>query len=471
MTDDLTWMPAHEIRKRIGEKRLSPITVVDHFLDRIARLEPSLHAFDVVDAAGARKQAALAQKAIDDGAGIGPLHGIPIGIMDAIKIKGYRSRAWRIESVAYDSICVERLRKAGAIILGSTATYNWEPLDRPRNPWDISKDPGNSSRGSAVAVAAGMVPVAIGMDGLGSTRLPASWCGLVGVNTSRGLIAHVDYENPSQTLTLNLGPMARNAKDCALVLQAIAGRDGRDFISEQASTPDYLAHIDDGLHGLRIAWTDDFGWTKPQWVDESAELVQFAKRAAFGLTDKGAVVSETDARWEDGRSAMFMLGKVAGAMGYVPPVDLEELSARMRKVDEAWGWPVSKEAATFAGFPEATAEQYRVAAELRASIADTFYRVLQDHDVIMSLTTPMQPRSLAEWGLSGRQYLMSSYTAHTGAINLIGFAAVSVPCGLLHGFPVGLQVIGRPGSEDMLLRVAEAVQQAYPILEHPPAAG
>ncbi|MEV5848408.1 amidase [Streptomyces sp. NPDC051985] len=470
MTGDLTWLPAWRIRELIGAGEISPVDVTEHFLARIAEVDPRLHAFDTVDADGAREQAAAAERAIRDGVELGPLHGVPVAVMDGINVKGYRNKLWETDSSQYDSLCVERVRAAGAIVVGTTATYYWEPLDRPRNPWDPTKDCGNSSRGSAVAVAAGMVPLALGMDGAGSTRLPAAWSGVVGVHPSRGLVPHTDYEHPTMVLTQTVGPMARDTRDCALALRVLAGPDGRDFVSVQQDPPDYLAHLDDGVDGLRVAWTDDYGWSRSQWVEETPALTDFARRAAFGLAGLGAEVAETKEVWEDPRPAMFMLGSVFSAMGYVPPASPEELAARAAKVDEAWGWHSDAPPLDLPEQAPTTSEDYRTASESRGRNWARFRKLFDSHDVLLSTTTPMLPRPLAEWGLAGRDYTMTTYSAHTAMFNLLGLPAVSVPCGFLDGLPVGLQIAALPGREDTILRVAQAVQRICPIAERPASA-
>ncbi|MFD0440281.1 amidase [Streptomyces chartreusis] len=471
MNSELTWMPAWRIRDGIRKGEFSPVEVVDHFLGRIAELEPRLHAFDVVDVEGAREQAVAAEKAIRDGAELGPLHGVPIAVMDGMMVRGFRNKLWNVEAARYDDLGVERLREAGAIIVGTTATYYWQPSERPRNPWDVTKDPGNSSRGSGVAVAAGMVPVAIGMDGAGSTRLPAAWCGVVGIHPSRGLVPFTDYDNPGVVLTTSTGPMARNARDCAMVLQVMAGPDGRDFLSMQQEVPDYLAAIDKGVEGLRVAWTDDFGWSRTQWVDETPALVEVARAAAFGLSAAGAEVGDTAEVWEDARPAMFALGAVFAAMGYVPPIDPAELAQRAARVDEYWGWESEPTPEVPVGGAGGTSEDYRSASLSRERNWASLRRILEDHDVILSITTPMAPRTLPEWGLSGRNFTMSSYSAHTAMFNLLGFPAASVPCGFVDGLPVGLQIVALPGREDVVFRVAQAIQAAHPIEKRPAAAG
>lgn len=469
-TNRLTWTPAWRIREMIAQREVSPTEVTEHFLDRIAKLEPTLHAFDTLDAEGARAQAAAATRDIEEGRPLGALHGLPVAIMDVHSVKGFRNGLMENPCARYDEIAAERLRKAGAIIFGTTATYNWPTEAGPRNPWDLERDPGNSSRGSAVAVAAGMVPFAIGQDAAGSTRLPAAWSGCIGLSTTRGLVPHVDYESKSLKITANAGPMACNARDCALMLQVIAGRDGRDFLSVQADVPDYFAHLDAGIDGMRIAWTDDFGWSKVYWLPESAEIVAFAKQAAFGLVEIGAAVEQIADAWEPAWPTMEELivsNPVTGTSnsGFQP-------EAGQRRFEEVWGRPQTHALEPLkVGWADETdpAERYRLASESRARMAEALENVLARYEVLVSVTTPMEPRPFREWGYFGRGFTLTSYAAHTAMLNLLGYPAISVPCGLLNGLPVAMQIIARQGREDLLLRVAAAVEKMYP-LPHPPHA-
>ncbi|WP_337180595.1 amidase [Sphingopyxis granuli] len=461
-------MPGWRIAELLAAQAISAVEVIERTLERIDEMDPRLHAFEHIDRDHARAQARVADAQIAAGGPLGPLHGVPVAVIAAGRVEGMPDPLWDIARVEEDSILVERLRQSGAIIVGTTASYFFEPDKRPLNPWDTSRDPGNSSRGSAVAVASGMVPIAIGMDGMGSTRLPAAWSGVIGLHTTRGLIPHVDYNAPSLLLTASYGPITRNVRDCALTLQALAGPDGRDFVSVPTAPPDYLDRIDDGVAGLRIAWTNDFGWAEAQAAPETPDIIAVARNAAAALADDGATVDETHQQWWDPRPSMFSLGGVLAGMGYIPPVTPMKLYELEVRLDEALGLTAAPPPPTFDP-PPTTADQYRVAAEDRAKLWAICEDIFASHDVLLSPTTPMQPRTLEEWGLQGRHHLVGSYTAHTVLFNFLGLPAISVPCGMLDGLPVGLQIAGPPGSEDALLRVAHAVHKRYP-LGTPPAA-
>lgn len=265
-----------------------------------------------------------------------------------------------------------------------------------------------------------------------------------------GLVPFADYEHPGLLLSQSVGPIARDARDCALVLQAVAGPDGRDVISAQQDPPDYLARLDEGVAGLRIAWTDDFGWSRHHWVEETPALTEFARSATFGLADVGAEVSETDEAWDDLRPVMFQLGAVFPGMGYSPPISADELATRAKAIDEAWGRQPDEPPTVPPDPAPVTSETYRTAAETRARNWTRFRRLFATHDVLISTTTPMQPRPLTEWGLGGRSFTMTSYSAHTGMFNVLGFPVVSVPCGFVNDLPVGIQIAGLPGREDTI---------------------
>ncbi|MDQ6526908.1 amidase [Nocardioides sp. LHD-245] len=466
---DLTWLPAWRLAELIAGGQVTSVEVVEHFLARIEAIDPMLCSFAEVDADGALAQARAADATVGEGGTtIGPFHGVPIAVMDAIKAAGMRSEKWEVDRIPRDGIPVERMRAAGAVILGTTVTYLFGPDNRPRNPWNLALDPGNSSRGSASALAAGLIPLTLGMDGAGSTRLPAAWCGVLGLHPSRGLIPHVDYDAPSLLLTMTIGPMARDARDLALATQVLAGPDGRDFVCSQQPVPDYQAAVGRGVEGMRLAWTDDFGWSRIHAVDETERVIRHGRDAAQVFAALGAEVSTTAERWEDPVPAMGVLGRVFAPMGYVPPTSMRGHAERQAELDRALGLPEQSRAwASFVDDGEPTAAEYEAASESRQRNWAATVRVLEDHDLLLSVTAPMLPRTFAEWGLAGRDFTMTTYSAHTALFNLIGFPALSVPCGFVDGLPIGMQIVGRPGGEDAIFRAAAAFLAARPINEIP----
>lgn len=235
MTEELTWAPAWHIRELVGAREVSAVEVADHFLDRIEQCESVLQAFSNVDPDRVRLQAKAAEAAVLAGKDLGPLHGVPMAVKSHIDIEGLPRPGFVFwHGVAqHDDLTVERLRAAGAVIVGHTVMpvmnnvgeYDWDAL--ARNPWDPVRVPGASSSGSAAAVAAGLLPVALGSDGGGSSRLPAAYSGIVGVHPTGGLVPWVDHRPWAVRIGTTIGPMARDVRDAATVLSVIAGPDGQ----------------------------------------------------------------------------------------------------------------------------------------------------------------------------------------------------------------------------------------------------
>ena len=241
--DELEWLPAWRIAELVVTRQLSPVEVTEHMLGRAEEVEARLRCFQELDAPGALAQAAMAERAVLGGDPLGPLHGVPVGIKANVPIAGFGlyplfGEAKAPVRVSRDAPVVSRLRDAGAVVLGSTVVPGMglgalrgpsgatttDLSHHPRNPWDPDRVPGSSSAGSAIAVAAGVVPVAIGTDGGGSTRLPAAWCGVVGLHPTMGRVPGLG--RAASGWGTSVGPITRDARDAALVLQAIAGPHG-----------------------------------------------------------------------------------------------------------------------------------------------------------------------------------------------------------------------------------------------------
>ncbi len=463
MAEDLTWEPAWRLRERIGAKEVSPSEVTEHFLGRIEELDPTLHAFRVLDADGARQQAAQADKAVLAGEELGPLHGIPLSVKEHVAVAGFPllGSGYPERVSTRDALGVQRLREAGAIVFGTntmmytnglkvdgdgkmTMSFDWE--HEARNPWDPTRVPGWSSSGGAAATAAGLVPLSIGTDGGGSTRLPAAYSGVVGLHPTTNLIPWVDYDTPQVSpMMMSMGPMGRNVRDVATMLQAMAGPDGRDFTCQQADPPDYLANLDQGVEGMRFAWTDDFGFTDMYAMEESPRVIAAVREAARGLSTLGASVEATSETWEDFFPGFVTSGYLYPTGGPKPP----------RPSPDAWAH----------------------ALDSRKRNYDAFRTVLADHDLMLSATTQLLPRTVEEWAdawtTGGAKFTPHGtfapvYTSHTHMFNWLGFPAASIPCGFVDGLPIGLQLIGLPGRETTIFRVASAFQAAFPRNERPP---
>ena len=265
MTTDLALLPLHTLAAGLKSRSISPVDLVATCLERIARLDPKLHAFVEVYETEARLAAEAADKAIRSGHAVGPLHGIPIALKDLVELEGRvatgGSAVWRDRRCTRTATLAQKLISAGMIVIGKTHTVEFafggwgtnQHLGTPWNPWDAKTHhtPGGSSNGSAVAVAARLVPCALGTDTGGSVRLPAAWCGITGLKTTIGRISTYGVLPLSPTLDTP-GPMTRTVEDAALLLQVMQGADPRDPRTLSLRDADPLPTLRRGVKGLRL---------------------------------------------------------------------------------------------------------------------------------------------------------------------------------------------------------------------------
>src|ERR671930_835118 len=309
MTDErLCWLPATELAALIRSTTVSPVEIVDAVLARIEKINPKLNAFGTVTAEAARREAKAAERAVmRKGAKLGPLHGVPFSVKDLVVTKGVRTTfgtpLYRDNVPTEDAPMVERLKRAGAILLGktNTPTFGWigathNLLFGPtRNPWDLERTPGGSSGGASAAAAAGLGPLHIGTDGGGSIRIPASFAGIFGLKPSYGRIPAYP---PSGAWSLShIGPMTRTVADAALMLKVCAGPDERDPYSLPAERVDYLKALKGSLKGLRVAYSEDLGFADA--VDPEVRAVSAKAAAAF--RELGCRVETINPRWPSPR--------------------------------------------------------------------------------------------------------------------------------------------------------------------------
>lgn len=458
--DDMTWSPAWKLREMMAARRVSASEVTEHFLARIAALDPKLNAFRTLDAAGARQQAKAADAALARGDAPGALHGIPIAIKEGVTVKGLADRGSAGRPAEFDDIMVERLRSAGAVIVGSTVmpgmggwaeqktAYGVEAPSlarHPRNPWRTDRVPGSSSAGSGAVAAAALTPIAIGGDGGGSTRLPAALCGVVGVHTALGRIPSVDYQNGHFQLTNSHGPMCRDIRDAATVMQVVSGPDGRDFISIQDQM-DFLGDLDRGVSGMKFAWTENYGFGASMGLWKSQPVVDAIRAAAERFTGLGAQVAPTPEVWPDFYPAYITTGRF-----YV------------------------------AGTPSRTGNQQIAAPnvvdalEVRRRVYATFMRVFEKNDLLLSptlnFTAPTVEAWDQAWSGDASKYphgmFAPVYTSTTHIYNWMGWPAVSIPVGFVDGLPVGLQISAPPWREALIYRAAAAMLKAHPVADRP----
>lgn len=462
--EELTWMPAWRIREMIGKREIAPSEVVDHFLARIEEYDPQLKAFAHVDQNDARARAQQADRAVLNGDEVGPLHGIPVSVKGHIFVAGWptfdMSTLRNIPAAPRDDVQVERLREAGAIVVGANTLmgsgsrvelaptdparmYNWDV--EARNPWDLSRVPGWSSSGTAAAVCARLVPIGLGSDGGGSTRLPSAYSGVFGIVATPGRIPWVHPGSPAITLTASTGPMCRDVIDGAIATQAMAGHDGRDMFSLPDEPDDYLSGIHGDIDGMRLAWSDDLGYASMYAMEESPRVIAAIREAAFRFGELGAQVEPTSEKWDDFHDGFMLINRAFGSGG------------------RGAGTPPSP-------------EEYWASMEMRKRNVDRFDRLFAEYDVLLTPTSQLLPRTVEDWNdcwtVDGDRFPHGSfagvYTSHVMLFNWLAMPAFSVPCGFVDGLPVGLQIVGKPGREAKMFRLAQAFQQALGRDEKPP---
>jgi len=447
---------------------------VDASLDRIARTQPVLSAFQHVVPERAR---AIADRLDATGAPTGPLHGVPIAIKDNMVARGLVTSAGSKildgYQSPYDATVVERLERAGAVIVGTTRCDEFamgSSMDNcafgpTHNPWDLSRTPGGSSGGSAAAVAAGLVPVALGSDTGGSIRQPAALCGIVGVKPTYGRVSRYGLIAFASSLD-QIGPMARTTREAAQVLTVISGHDPLDSTSSPQEAPDFTAALTGNIRGLRI------GVPRHLITSDVDPEVRAAFDAALAVAESlGATITDIELPHAGQGIPVYYLIATAEASANLARYDgvryglrakantLSDMYDRSRH--DGFGPEVKRRImlGTYvlsAGYYDA---YYLKAQQVRTLIARDYARAFEEVDVIALPTSPGAAFPLGERADNPLQmYLADVFTV--GA-NLAGLPGVSVPCGFTRQeLPVGLQVIARPWDEATMLRVADAYESA-----------
>ncbi|HZT98358.1 MAG TPA: amidase [Ktedonobacteraceae bacterium] len=463
-TPEIAFLSAVEARKAFQAKNLSPVELTQAVLERIDQHNQRYNAYCLVDAESAMAQARASEERWMRGEPFGKVDGIPIAIKDLILTRGWPTlrgsfainpnQDWRD-----DDPSVERFRRSGAVLLGKTTTceLGWKGVtDSPltgitRNPWNESLTSGGSSGGSAVAVVLGMTTLALGTDGGGSTRIPASFCGCVGLKPTFGRVP-VWPTNPFGTLR-HTGPMARTVEDIALMMDVIARPDARDWYALPDDSMNYSQALTGGVKGLRIAYIPQFGS-----VQVDPEVAVAVRGAAKAFENLGAHVEEMDAPFEDPLDLMATLWYTGAAQvvsGYGP-----EARAKMDP-----------------GLLETAADgsSYSLMRYLEVIMQRTNLgiRLSQFHEHFDLLLTPTLPIPAFEAGYEvprgwpGRRWL--TWTPFTYPFNLTQQPAISVPCGMTtSGLPIGLQLVGAKYKDALVLRAAQAYESAAPLHRRPP---
>jgi aspartyl-tRNA(Asn)/glutamyl-tRNA(Gln) amidotransferase subunit A len=470
---DLHWASIGDLARLVAGKSVSPVEVVEAHLKRIDALDPKLRAFLHVMRDGALAAAKAAEAAVAAGSPLGPLHGVPIGLKDLYSTKDAPttggSKILAGVTPAENATVVARLRAAGAIVLGKLNLHEFaygpeglnEHYGTTRNPWDAKthRIAGGSSSGSGAAVAVGLCAGALGSDTGGSIRIPAALCGITGVKPTYGRVSRAGVLPLAWSLD-HVGPMARSAADCALLLQVMAGGDPRDPSASERPVPDYAAALTGDIRELKVgvlraAFLDAAGLVLQQAVEQALKVLQ-------GL---GAWVDEVALRLAD---------QVVGTSWAV--IATEALAFHERWLRERPGDYQADVRARLRAGAFVTGVQYVQAQRARTLIRDEVSAALGRFDVLVAPGVPIVATAMGQTEVTiGKETtdVRSALTRFTRHFNLSGHPVCSVPCGFsAAGLPIGLQIIGRAFDEATVLRVADAYQRATDWhTRRPPLAG
>jgi aspartyl-tRNA(Asn)/glutamyl-tRNA(Gln) amidotransferase subunit A len=467
-SDEFAFMTAVDMAAAVRSKEVSPVEVTRAILERIDRLNPRLNAYLTVCHDEALAEAASAEQAVARGDDLGPLHGVPVSIKDLTRTRDIRTTGGSLVYKDFlpdeDAVTVERLRRAGAIVVGKTNTPEFGLIgttenrlgDPCRNPWDTDRTTGGSSGGAGAAIAAGLGPIALGSDGGGSVRIPSGFCGLFGIKPTIGRVPHHGGIVPGwPTLALS-GPMARTVEDGALMLDVIAGPDACDPFSLPAPGMSFRESLDGGVSSLRVAWTPDLGFAAVE-----PEVRRITADAAHRFADLGCDVEEAAPELDD--EAVMNI--------FVPIAFADEAAGIGQIYDEQTDLLCDYTRLTVEMGRRITGVQYVEAMgkrfELWARVRDFFHAY--DLLLLPTLACPAFPHYQWPTVIDGREVRPFAWMPFTMPFNLTGQPAASVPCGWTdEGLPVGLQIVGRPFDEVTVLRAAAAFEAVWPWQDRKP---
>lgn len=460
--ESLATLTAAQMLALYRSGQASPVEMAQATLARIEVLNPLLNAYCLVDAdaalASARDSEARWQRHRHEGTPVGALDGVPVSIKDIILTRGWptlrgsrgidAAQRWDV-----DAPVTARLREAGAVLLGKTTTPEYgckaetnSPLHGiTRNPWNTSRTPGGSSGGAAAAVAAGLGPLAVGTDGAGSVRIPAAFCGNVGMKPSFGRVPAYPL-SPFGTVA-HLGPHAMGVTDCALMLNVMKQPDARDWHALPFDSTDYLIGLHDGIRGLRISYSPTLGYAQ---VDP--EVADAVARAVGVLQALGAVVEECDPGFDDPIEISTGLWFAVA----------HQMVAAMSDAQRAVADPdLLAQAGQGAGIDATRLHRLQLK---RGELGSLMRQFMQRFDLLVTPTVavaafearpagqvPMTPQSMLGW------------TPFSYPFNLTQQPAITVPCGLTKdGLPIGLQFVGPMFGDALVLRAARAYESVHP---------
>jgi amidase len=465
---DLCFWSASQMAQAVKKKQLSPVEIVDAVLSRIERINSKVNAYCTVVPEMAQKAAQQAEAEVMRGERVGPLHGVPVSVKDLTPTAGVRT-TWGSKIFEHfipeeDALVVQRLKGAGAIVMGKTNTpefgagantYN-SIFGATQNPWKPGYTCGGSSGGAAVALACGLGPLATGSDLGGSLRIPASFCGVVGFRTSAGLVPIYPSYTGWDTLAVE-GPMARTVADTALMLSVIAGRDDRSPISFPVDRKKFLAAVRrPEIRGLRVAWSPDL---KISPVDPQVRLV--AEDGARRFAELGCTVEQAEPDF----TGIQQIIHVTRALRMVT-LHAEKLEKWRDQMNPNLVWNIEQ------GFP-LTSRQIGEATRERTALYHRVRAFFEKYDLLLTPTVAVPPfpqEMIYPREIHGRAVKnYQEWLYLTYAITITGLPVISVPCGFTaEGLPVGLQIVGRRLAEVSVLKAASAFEEIAPWKDRKP---
>jgi len=461
---DLTQAPAHELLALYRSGQASPVEVTQAVLSRIERVNLQINAFCLVDEdaamASARASEARWHAHRHQGAVVGALDGVPASIKDLILTRGWPTlrgsrtvdpdQAWDVDAPA-----TARLREAGAVLLGKTTTpefgckgeTNSPATGITRNPWNLNHTPGGSSGGTAAAVAAGLGPIGVGTDGAGSVRIPAAFCGNVGLKPSFGRVPA--YPLSPFGSVAHLGPHTMSVRDAALMTNVLKQPDARDWTSLPPDASDYTVGLEDGIRGLRIAYSPTLGYAH----NVHPEIAAAVDAAVQQLQALGAHVEQVDPGFEDPldiTTGLWFLGAYTVWKG---------LSAEQQAVAD----PDFQTEAELGA--QISALQVQQLNQRRGVLGSHMRQFMQRYDLLVTPAVSIPAfEARAAGTVAMNPVSMLGWTPFSYPFNLTQQPAITVPCGLTQsGLPMGLQIVGPMFGDALVLRAARAYESVMPV--------
>ncbi len=460
---DLCFTPATELVKLYRVRKVSPLEVVQAVLARVDQVNPQVNAYVTIARESALKAARAATRVLRRGAKLPPLHGVPVSIKDLEPTKGIRttwgSKIFEHHVPEEDALIVERLKAAGAIVVGKTNTPEFGAgantfnavFGATHNPWNLVLTCGGSSGGAAVALATGMGPIAQGSDLGGSLRIPAAFCGVVGFRTTPGLVPDYPKELAWDSLSVS-GPMARTVVDTALMLSVMAGPDDRAPLSYAVDTREFLRAVrNPSVKGWRVAWTPDLSGLIP--VD--AEVANVAEGAIQIFRSLGAKVEAACPDFSEVNDIVLATRGLS-----MVALHADKLARWKGEMQKGLVWNIEQ------GL-RLTPQEIARGEKLRTALWHRVRTFMETRDLLILPTVAVPPFPLEQpypSEINGKP--LDNYTQWfflTYGVSVTGLPAISVPCGFTQGgLPVGLQIVGRRRQEAAVLTAAAAFEAAAP---------